>query len=46
MPAVSRLTRQEQKVLYIILGLLLSGLAVKMYRTAHPPVAARQSARP
>jgi len=32
-----RLTKQEQLVLCIIFGLLLVGLAVKAYRTAHPP---------
>jgi hypothetical protein len=32
-----RLTKQEQMVLCIILGLLLVGWAVKAYRTAHPP---------
>lgn len=30
------LTRQEQMVLAIVLGLLLTGLAVKFYRAAHP----------
>lgn len=34
------LTRQEQLVLSIVLGLLLIGWMVKTYRTAHPPVAA------
>jgi len=33
---VNRLTRQEQLVLCIILGLLLTGWVVKAYRTAHP----------
>jgi hypothetical protein len=32
-----RLTKQEQWVLCIVLGLLLTGWAVKAYRTAHPP---------
>ena len=36
--AVNRLTKQEQLVLCIVLGLLLSGWAVKSYRAAHPPV--------
>jgi hypothetical protein len=35
-PIVNRLTRQEQMVLCIVLGLLLTGLAVKAYRAAHP----------
>jgi hypothetical protein len=43
---VSRLTKQEQMVLCIVLGLLLTGWAVKMYRAAHPPRTAIQSARP
>ena len=34
---VNRLTRQEQLVLCIILGLLLTGWAVKAYRLAHQP---------
>jgi hypothetical protein len=34
---VNRLTKQEQLVLCIVLGLLLMGWAVKVYRTAHPP---------
>jgi hypothetical protein len=33
---VNRLTKQEQWVLCIVLGLLLTGWAVKTYRTAHP----------
>jgi hypothetical protein len=33
---VNRLTRQEQIVLCLVLGLLLTGWAVKAYRTAHP----------
>lgn len=34
---MNRLTKQEQMVVCIILGLLLIGGAVKAYRTAHPP---------
>ena len=34
---MNRLTKQEQLVLCIILGLLLIGWAVKTYRAAHPP---------
>ena len=41
---VNRLTRQEQVVLCIVLALLLTGWAVKTYRTAHPPKAAEQAA--
>ena len=33
-----RLTKQEQLVLVIVIGLLLTGWAVKAYRTAHPRV--------
>jgi hypothetical protein len=43
---VHRLTRQEQLVLCIVLGLLLTGWAVKTYRTAHPPVAGTETVRP
>ncbi|HEV2436074.1 MAG TPA: hypothetical protein VG077_08740 [Verrucomicrobiae bacterium] len=32
---MNRLTKQEQLVLCIVLGLLLTGWAVKTYRTAH-----------
>jgi len=31
------LTKQEQLVLCVVLGLLLMGWAVKSYRAAHPP---------
>jgi hypothetical protein len=31
------LTKQEKLVLSVILGLLLTGWAVKAWRTAHPP---------
>ena len=34
---VNRLTRREQMVLIIVVGLLLVGWAVKSYRVAHPP---------
>jgi hypothetical protein len=33
---VNRLTKQEQLVLCIVLGLLLTGWAVRTYRAAHP----------
>ena len=39
MPNVNLLTKQEQIVLCLILVLLLTGWAVKTYRTAHPPAA-------
>jgi hypothetical protein len=38
-----RLTKQEQMVLCFILGLLLTGWAVKTYRTAHPAQTPGQS---
>jgi hypothetical protein len=43
---VNRLTKQEQLFLIIVLGLLLTGWAVKTYRTAHPTPAAVQEAKP
>jgi hypothetical protein len=43
---MNRLTRQEQWVLCIVLGLLLTGWAVKVYRTAHPPAAPASTATP
>jgi hypothetical protein len=35
---VSSLTKQEQRVIGIIVLLLLTGWATRMWRTAHPPV--------
>jgi hypothetical protein len=43
---MNRLTRQEQIVLCVVLGLLLTGWAVKWYRAAHPVQTVIQSARP
>jgi hypothetical protein len=37
------LTKEQQKVLCVILFLLLVGLAVKTWRTAHPPQRAETS---
>jgi hypothetical protein len=37
---MKNLTKQEQLVLCLLLFLLLTGWAVKVYRTAHMPVAA------
>jgi hypothetical protein len=34
------LTKQEQFVLCLVLLIILTGWAVKVYRTAHPPQAA------
>ena len=42
---VHRMTKQEQLVVAAILGLLLVGWAVKVYRTAHPPEPAMTSVR-
>jgi hypothetical protein len=43
---MNRLTKQEQMVLCVILGLLLTGWAVKTYRTAHPNAGTKQSEGP
>ncbi len=43
--AVNRLTKQEQLVLCIVIGLLLTGWAVKSYRTAHPSVDSGQHSK-
>ncbi|MFZ1073803.1 MAG: hypothetical protein WAO21_10260 [Verrucomicrobiia bacterium] len=43
---VKGLTKQEQLVLCIVLGLLLTGWAVKTYRAAHPPATTTQLAKP
>jgi hypothetical protein len=40
------LTRQEMNVLCLILALLLTGWAVKAWRTAHPPVKPFQTTKP
>jgi hypothetical protein len=39
---MNRLTKQEQLVLCVVLGLLLTGWAVKVYRTARPPAVASE----
>ena len=43
---MNRLTKQEQLVLCVILGLLLTGWAVKTYRIAHPAPAVTRVATP
>jgi hypothetical protein len=43
---VNRLTKQEQLVLCVVLGLLLTGWAVKTYRAAYPPAAVTRVAAP
>lgn len=40
------LTKQEQIVLCIVIGLLLTGLLVKYYRDSHPSAAIARSAKP
>jgi hypothetical protein len=40
------LTKQEQLVLGLVLALLITGWAVKAYRTAHPPGQTKNLARP
>jgi len=40
-PGVLKLTRQEQMVLSVVLGLLLVGWAVKAWRLANPDVPPR-----
>ena len=44
--AVNCLTKQEVNVLILILGLLITGWAVRSYRAAHPPVVAAQQFKP
>jgi len=43
---VNTLTKQEQLVLCLVLGILLMGWAVKSYRTAHPPTQIVRRASP
>ena len=43
---VNRLTKQEQLVLCIVVGLLLTGWAAKTCRAAHPAPVAIQKASP
>jgi hypothetical protein len=43
---MNRLTKQEQLVLCIVLGLLLTGWAVKTYRTAHPETTVTRAVTP
>ena len=40
------LTKQEQMVLCVVLGLLLTGWAVKTYRRAHPPTSVTELYHP
>jgi hypothetical protein len=43
---MNHLTRQEQLALALVACLLLTGWAVKAYRTAHPAALAGQMAKP
>ena len=43
---MNALTKQEQLVLCLVLGLLLLGWAVKTYRAAHPAPQPRSAAIP
>ena len=43
---VGRLTKQEQLVLCVVLGLLLTGWAVKIYRAAHRTTYVMEPAKP
>jgi hypothetical protein len=40
------LTKQEQMIICLVIGLLVTGLAVKYYRTAHPATTSSQPAKP
>jgi hypothetical protein len=44
--AMKWLTRQEQLVLCVVIGLLLTGLLVKYYRIAHPAPTVSLSGKP
>jgi hypothetical protein len=40
------LTQQEKLIICLVIGLLLTGLAVKYYRAAHPASTSSQPAKP
>jgi hypothetical protein len=40
------LTKQEQMIICLVIGLLVTGLAVKYYRTAHPATTSSQPVKP
>jgi len=44
--SVHRLTKHEQLVLCLAVGLLVLGWAVKVYRAAHAPVIAVEKTKP
>ncbi|HUZ08237.1 MAG TPA: hypothetical protein VMV89_12220 [Candidatus Paceibacterota bacterium] len=43
---MNKLTKQEQLFLIVVLGLLLTGMAVKTYRAEHPATVTAQEAKP
>ena len=43
---MSWLTQQEKLIICLVIGLLVTGLAVKYYRTAHPAPTSSQSSKP
>jgi len=43
---MNRLTKQEQLIICIVIGLLVTGLVVKYYRTAQPATTSSLSAKP
>ena len=43
---MSWLTKQEQLIICIVIGLLVTGLAVKYYREAHPATMSSQPVQP
>ena len=44
--AMNWLTKQEQFIICLVIGLLVTGLAVKYYRTAHPATMSQLPAKP
>jgi hypothetical protein len=40
------LTKQEQMIICVVIGLLVTGLTVKYYRSAHPATTSSQPAKP
>ncbi len=43
---MSWLTQQEKLIICLVIGLLVTGLAVKYYRTAHPAPTSSQPGKP
>jgi hypothetical protein len=44
--AMNWLTKQEQLIICLVISLLVTGLAVKYYRAAHPAVTSSQPVKP